>query len=219
MEKNNEIMTLFESRSFVYKLFQSIFGNEPSAGLIDILAEPGVVTALELFEEDNDIYKNNLSDLIEMVKDYDITDLKREYTKLFIGPDRLPAPPWESVYLSGEPVLLDENTLKVRRTYMEHGFIPEEYPHVADDHLSLELDFMYVLSKKAQNDYGFGKIDNVKAALAASKSFLDEHLLVWTPEFAAKLEAKSGLYPKLAALLVEFLKTDSLLVLEILDNI
>lgn len=62
---------------------------------------------------------------------------------MFIGPRELPAPPWESSYLNEDKLLFQEETLQVRMSYLKYNFIPKNYPHEADDHIALELDFMY----------------------------------------------------------------------------
>ncbi|MCB8816455.1 molecular chaperone TorD family protein [Desulfosporosinus shakirovi] len=74
-----------------------------------------------------------------------------EYTRLFIGPTKLPVPPWESVYVSKERLLFQESSLKVRQRqcYLNYNFLPAKYRSEADDHIALELDFMYNLSSLA----------------------------------------------------------------------
>jgi TorA maturation chaperone TorD len=96
-------------------------------------------------EEENGIrvYQALLADLkraVALEAEAVLARLKSEYTALMIGPAKLPAPPWESAYLTRERIIFQESTLKVRRAYQKYQFLPANYPYEADDHLALELD-------------------------------------------------------------------------------
>lgn len=150
-------------------------------------------------------------------KETALEHISNEYTHLLIGPHKLLAPPWESVYLTKERLLFQESTLKVRQAYVKHNFIPAEYPHVADDHLALELDFMANLSSLTENDYAEQNSDRSLELLEEQKSFLKEHLLVWVPEFAEKIQESPTLYlyPNMAIMLKEFLEIQ----LEVIEEV
>ena len=100
---------------------------------------------------------------------------------MFIGLDTPAAKPWESLHRSKSKRLFAELTLEVRDCYRAQGVVPAEYPHVADDHIALEADFLYVLGRRALESEGEARW----ASLAASADFLDEHLLKWVGDFAA----------------------------------
>ncbi|MBK8797751.1 MAG: molecular chaperone TorD family protein [Anaerolineales bacterium] len=75
--------------------------------------------------------------------------LREEYTVLFIGLERVAAPPWESVYLSRDHLLFDEQTLQVRDAYAAFGL---QIPHIdrePDDHIGFELLFLAHLMQQA----------------------------------------------------------------------
>lgn len=226
MEKQNEIAILLANRTYLYRLFQNIFGEEPSAKLIDAITSKHTLDALEIpvtkecqailqylpaLKEMEDWYLTN--------KDEALNDLTDEYTRLFLGPTKLPAPPWESVYVSKEPLLFQESTLAVRRCYLKYGVIPQNYPHEADDHLALELDFMANLSELTQNALEQADIDKMLEILEDQKAFLDDHLLRWVPLFAEKLDASGNtrMYGNLAHILREFLKLDRQTLQEIIS--
>ena len=218
MDKKNgitaeSVMIILDARAFVYKLFQSLFGNEPTVELLEILKDSSTKMALETFADEAN-YGKLLKELAKYMKTYDIEKISSEYTKLFIGPGKLPAPPWESVYISGEPVLMNEGTLAVRGIYKSYGFLPENYPHVADDHLALELDFMALLGEKIIDDANAA--EEIEETLAVSAGFLEEHLLKWLPEFTAQIQGHGVFYPLLVSLLNEFVKTDSSVLYEIM---
>jgi TorA maturation chaperone TorD len=137
--------------------------------------------------------------------------LKTEYTYLMIGPDKLPAPPWESVYRTKERLIFQESTLAVRRAYLKYQFLPANYPHEADDHIALELDFMAHLAKLTLESFEDNGIEEVKRLLADQKSFLDEHLLVWIDQFADQIQNSKThyFYPQIAVLTKQLVGIDA----------
>ncbi len=133
-----------------------------------------------------------------------------EYTKLFVGPTELSAPPWESIYVGEEGLLFQESTLKVRDCYRRFGLLPEAYPRVADDSLALELGFMAELARRSADDLENGRRDALKESLQGAADFLDQHLLVWIPKYLERIfESETELlYPGLVRILNSFLKKD-----------
>lgn len=123
-----------------------------------------------------------------------LDDLLWEYTRLFLGPYRLPAPPWESVYTSPKRLLMQEAYDSVLEMYREAGLsIPD--PKVHADHIGCELNFLAVLYEREES----GKENAGRAAELAGR-FLAEHLRIWVPAFSRDLEAaaKMDLYRELA---------------------
>lgn len=52
----------------------------------------------------------------------DITELKSDYTRLFIGPYKLLSPPWESVYRSRLKLVCQEPLLEVKKYIWKQGW-------------------------------------------------------------------------------------------------
>ena len=117
---------------------------------------------------------------------------KAKYTRLFVGPAALPAPPWESVYTSHERLIMQPCTLEVRAAYRERGFEPALCRHVPDDHVALELDFLAALAKDALEAQQQADAEAARDALAASSRFLGEHLGAWVGPFADEACEKGG---------------------------
>lgn len=218
------VQILLAGTTYMYQLFQSIFGNEPSAKQIEILMGETSKNAFDIFRTANQPdydksieHLNRLKQYFNRNKEAALEQISSEYTHLLIGPHKLLAPPWESVYSSKERLLFQESTLKVRQVYVKHNFIPAEYPHVADDHLALELDFMANLSNLTEKAYDEQDMERVLWLLDEQKSFLKEHLLAWVPEFAEKIQESPTLYlyPNMATMLKEFLEIQ----LEVIEEI
>lgn len=225
MDQRESIEILIANRTYLYGIFHNVFGAEPSHEQLKLVTGHTTINALELLDmEDN----HSMVDAAEFLKSiaYKVNDdfidkLKTEYTKLLIGPEKMPAPPWESVYITKERILFRESTLQVRNIYMKHDIIPTRYLHVADDHIALELEFIFSLSKKMQRAFENDNVEIVVQLLKDQKDFLQYHLQRWIPDFANAMQKSTSklYYPEMANILKEFLIIDYDIIIEILDNI
>jgi len=225
-QQNDAVAILIANRSYLYRLLQRIFGGEPKMEVLKIATDSHTEEALKLLlQEDEHLFEEAFKVLEQVAlalqdKPEQILDkLNSEYTYLFIGPNALPAPPWESVYLSKEKALFQESTLRVRQAYLKYKFLPANYPREADDHLALELDFMAHLSQIAQEHFENGQIEEMKEILADQKAFLNDHILLWIDDFAKDIQKSKThyLYPAMAELTRHYLKIDAALIEELLE--
>lgn len=219
---------LLANRTYLYKLLQRIFGDEPNLELLKVVSNPHTKESLQLILGDEghkfDIYLDLFAELnAEMMKDANglLGRMKTEYTCLFIGPNKLPAPPWESVYATKEGLIFQESTLKVRRIFLKYSFLPANYPHEADDHLALELDFMAHLAGLAGEGFEQEKMAEVKKLLLDQIAFQDEHLLAWIGDFATQIQQSKThyFYPQVALLTEKVLKIDAALLEELITTL
>jgi TorA maturation chaperone TorD len=220
--RQGNIAVLLANRAYLYRLLQNLFGNSPTPEAIQILTSEYTQTSLSLL---------SIEESFEAVKDFaeQFADNKKEalekasseYTRLFIGPAKLPAPPWESVYVTKERLIFQESTLRVRQCYLKYHYLPVHYRSEADDHIALELDFMYNLSHMAEAAFEEGKIDEVIERLKDQKAFLVDHLLVWVPQYVSILETATNhpLFKGMALILEKLLKVDLLVIDELLDTL
>ena len=120
---------LLSNRLFLYSLMHKLFGREPDEELLNILTDEHTGEAFGLLsEEEKDIMDRTAVFLGEIREEKQnpafLEEAKDEYTRLFIGPMSLVAPPWESVYGQKDAMLFQESTLEVRNTYRQYGLIP-----------------------------------------------------------------------------------------------
>lgn len=189
---------LLSNRRFLYTLLARAFASEPDGTLLGVVMDERTGDECALLDGDEGAGRRLWRVLADEAAADEDDRLRSEYTRLFLGPEKLPAPPWESVYVNGEPLLFQESTLVVREAYRRSGYVSAGYPREADDHVAIELDFMATLAAKtceaAAGDRG---------ALEAQRAFLEEHLLAWIDSFAERLgscDTVSGFYPSFARL-------------------
>ena len=221
--ERREIMELLlANRFYLYGLLHKCFGREPDRKQLELLAceQTGESFALlggEVLEK----VPAFLAELREDLKDPDFPEqVKREYRTLFIGPEEMPAPPWESVYMGEEAALFQEVTLEVRKAYRAFGMQAEAYQRVPDDSLALELAFMSGLAERTLNAFRGEDRAEAERCLNGSLDFLKKHLLLWIPKFLERMAGSPTdcLYPQLSLILDSFLKKDAETVEELLKE-
>jgi TorA maturation chaperone TorD len=205
------------SREFGYDLFRRLFIEEPTQELLLFLQGQDIVT---LFDElqDNADFLSAAKTLNDYLASHcfdgdgsDFDDLHWDFTRLFIGPEQLPAPPWESVYLSKDKLLFQQCTNEVKRIYHQNGFFLPENETEAADHIGFELDFLYHQSALTVALFEQPNADReLAAAMALQIDFLQRHPLAFCPSFSANVQqyAETEFYRSFAAILPLFLSTD-----------
>lgn len=130
--------------------------------------------------------------------------LRVEYTRLFEGPGHMPAVPFASFHLSRSKALMTQDTLAVRARYLEAGLAVEALNRVPDDHVGIELEFLWFLTREALLALQAGDADLARHRLAQRYAFVDEHFQRWIPLLAGSLSeaTQEAFFTGLAATLV-----------------
>lgn len=113
--------------------------------------------------------------------DESVEVVRRDYNRLFFGPEPMIAPPYESVHLSQERLVFERETLQVRAAYAEFGLAAPRLNREPDDHIALELSFLSTLCVRAMDLLDANDDASAAHHLAGVRTFLAEHLLVWGP--------------------------------------
>lgn len=108
--------------------------------------------------------------------------LRRDYNRLFFGPERMKAPPYESVHRSDEHLLFEPVTMEVRASYAAFGLAAPRLNKEPDDHIGLELGFLATLCVRALDALDTGDDAELARLVDGVVTFLGEHLLAWGPE-------------------------------------
>ncbi|MCD8511914.1 MAG: molecular chaperone TorD family protein [Bacillus sp. (in: Bacteria)] len=220
------VETALELRLEAYNILRNLFLSEPSVELLQELREKNSIANFPFLMESAPI-----KDGVEQIESYFNTDfldekgtfdsLHWDYTRMFIGPATLPAPLWGSAYLNKERLLFQEETLKVRGMYLKYHLLPDNYLVEADDHLGMELDFMYQLTRLMKDALKNKDTERVNDIIQSQLAFLQDHLLSWVPAFHKdmKTSAATEFYRGVADLLLGFLVIDKVLLNEIKDTL
>jgi TorA maturation chaperone TorD len=99
-------------------------------------------------------------------------DIIWEYRRLFVGPNKMPAPPWGSVYTDREQVIFGAATLDLRQWMREQGIERLGDEKTPEDQIGLMLVLMaWIAQNKPQ----------------VLEDYLQHHLLTWSSHFLDEL--------------------------------
>lgn len=216
------LKNVIENRISKYHLLRKLYISEPL--LIDLEELVNISKNYDVFDnnEDNSEYRFinyfkslNLSDLPQLHN-----EIKAEYARLFIGPRPPLASPFESVYRSSRKILMNELTMEVRKKYKEMGMQVIEKDRLPDDHIGLELEFMYYLCHKTIEAINESKkIEYIIELVKKQQSFIEEHLIQWIPEFCNRIINNSNLvfFKEIAIFTGSFINEEKISIEQILD--
>jgi putative dimethyl sulfoxide reductase chaperone len=216
---------LLAARAFAYDLVKCAFLQEPSRKLLELLIEGKLVQAFP-FADTSPAIGQAIGRIGKYLEQPDVLSgkscerLRWDYTRMFIGPGKVPAPPWESIYRDVEHLHFSEETLEVREAYRKYQLAPKGLGHEPDDHIGLELDFLHRLCEMAKERAEQADETGLVGILVDQKAFLDEHLLRWVPEWTRDVvkSAESEFYKGMAQLLDAYLHLDRELLEELLET-
>jgi putative dimethyl sulfoxide reductase chaperone len=202
-----ELSNILHNRQLLYALLKQLTGGPPDK---DMLSQLSFLRKLADHSEGAKLICNFLQPFEADRADAIMQETRLEYNRLFVGPDILPAPPWESVYVDSEHLLFGETTLQVREIYKELGLQFIHGNHEPDDHIALELEFVSHLIKMTLSAIYCNNRKAIIALLDRQIFFLRNHLLNWTPQFGSLLSENTThpLYRGAARLLLEYLPCD-----------
>jgi TorA maturation chaperone TorD len=146
--------------------------------------------------------------------------LKVDFSKLFVGPYKLSAAPYGSLYLEGGRKIMGDSTLDVRNRYREADLDTATNFKDAPDHITAELEFMYYLIFKEIEAFVNSDMETTINFIQKQKFFLKDHLMAWVPEFAGNIveHAETLFYQNLAKTTKAFLKENYQIVCSVLDS-
>ena len=202
--QNDEWADILTGEALAFGFMNRVFYEKPAPDFITALITEDLFADWPLPVDDQFTIRG-LNDLQAFSASWEankLSDLKKDYQQLFVGPHRLPAPPWESVYLSVEQLVFEKQTLAVRQYYARYGLQAANLYKEPDDHFGLEMGFIAHLCTLGLEAIGQGDTQVLQSHIDAQRDFLEEHLLLWAPEFLNRVKgnAQTDYYRGLAHL-------------------
>lgn len=126
-------------------------------------------------------------DIVEHIAPEDLDRLEFEYNRLFVGPGRLIAPPYESVYRTADHLVMGETALEARKAYREIGLDARNAGREPEDHIAIELEYLTELQKKCLASLEMADNGEVARIVRLELDFLENHLMCWVFEFCQRI--------------------------------
>lgn len=98
-------------------------------------------------------------------------EIEYQFNRLFVGPGQVKAPPYASVYLEKQPILMGPTTLGIRGIYASLGLEAPDRGRIPDDFIAYELDALSTIL--TGNPHNAPVMDQL----------LDGHMIRWIPKF------------------------------------
>ena len=188
-----DLELLLACRSFCWGLIARAFAEEPDDAFLQLVADAQARREFALVQDGcSDRMADAFRALAQAAGASDSDELGREYVAQLVGPNTLLAPPWESIQLTKKKVLFQPEVLDVRQAYRRAGFLPAGYPHVNDDFVGIECDFMAKLALRAWKCAERGDWASAADCLRHSQAFLEERLGRWAASFARQMRTGYG---------------------------
>ncbi|MFQ6016214.1 MAG: molecular chaperone TorD family protein [Anaerolineae bacterium] len=137
-------------------------------------------------------------------------ELSLTYNRLFFGPGRPVAPPYESVYRDRCGLVMGEPAARVAQLYAEEGLSLSAESKELPDQLSVELEYMAYLTISEAEAWQKGDTEKARNYLSKEVAFLTEHLGRWISLFCNQIEAGTDhpFYTSLARLTRSYIEGD-----------
>ncbi|AOM83571.1 TorD/DmsD family molecular chaperone [Salisediminibacterium beveridgei] len=197
-----------EVRQFYYEWLTQLFIAEPTEEQFEFIQQLIKGEQFPLVEEEK-LMNSGIQKIRLAITEWEKEPMDSfeaihwDYTRMFIGPFELPAPPWASAYRHDGRMLFQEETVQVRKAYAKYGHQVARTGQEAEDHIGFELDFMSDLVK----DFTKSFKDNpaqAKTILQDQIIFLEQHLHSWIAPFTKDIrEASDTLFYEGCADLLE----------------
>ena len=138
--------------------------------------------------------------------------LSYEYADIFLNAGVNPVFPYESVYVSRDPMVMGDPILAVRRAYRKGEVHKTPAYRDLDDHIAVELEFLAHLITEGEN-----QPEKATQFQNQQVAFLRDHLMGWVIEFCAVLSnsALSDFYQGMAELTMSFLFNERMLAFDL----
>lgn len=213
------------NRAFVYALLARAFVEEADTVFLSVLVSDHCRDEFDLIDDANSVAImasfGNVVRLAQRAIDRGqsgISELNEQYVALFAGLDAFSISPWETTYTRGNRALFQSDMLVIRDVYRNAGFLSASYPHVADDFIGLELDFLAKLAEEVRAMFGQGDADSCGVRLGQASAFLEEHLLRWIDSLARAIESvyPDSFYAAFAQLTASWAKRDQIITSDVL---
>lgn len=139
-----------------------------------------------------------------------LSELLLDYTRLFLGPIKILAKPYGSVWLEGEKVIMGDSTMAVLDLYREGGFTLDDDFREVPDHIAAELEFLYLLNFQQCEAERAGHVEARAAAAQVKQRLLCNHLGRWVGPFTSAMTASAGtsFYRVLAELTARYVQLE-----------
>jgi len=192
------------ARAKIYQLLSTLYHDEIPLWLVKKMSQDVFLSKMETFQQSCAIQdlcsgiRKMTSYLKSASAEEVFANLRYEYADLFLNAGANPAFPYESCYVTREPLTMQAPVPELRAAFRKAGIRKNDSFGDLDDHIAVELEFMRYLAEKSAYQQEINE---------EQFHFLRNHLMGWIVEFCAVMSsgAQTDFYRGLSELTMSFL--------------
>jgi len=164
-------------RKLLYRFLAQLFAY-PDAQLIDALARGEAEEASRL---------TGIEPPPDLLEDDILLDLEAGFTGQFINRlGGVPAPPYGSLYMERDGILMGQTSVKVLEAYRTEG-LSLEGSGEPPDYLATELEFLYYLVKQEEDALSRRDVEDARDKTVKQRIFVGELMEPWVMSFCKRM--------------------------------
>ena len=143
-----------------------------------------------------------------------------DYTRLFLGPFKMMAPPYSAMYMGDSKSLMNEATLWVINFMQNLGIEFNTGLKDAPDHIAVETELLYFLTYQQLENINKENTDEARQLLEKYNEFISRHFTKWVPQLCDKIikNAAEPFYENLGLCLKEYLQNYNKPMMPVTEN-
>ena len=126
--------------------------------------------------------------LEECLEAEDHLDLSIAYTKLFLGPPEVLAPPYASFYLD-RGVVMGPSSVAIMKIYKAAGLVLDDEFNEMPDHVTVVLELLYYLLHREAIAGHADAFEEAAQFASARAAFWNDYVITWIPKFCGLIIA------------------------------
>lgn len=180
----DELISVLENRREFYLVLAGLYFKPLTQEQIDVMAQ----TDYSQFGVGEPLLEEGFNDITRFLRRRNTgmrQTLATEYTTSFGAAATYggkTALPYASVHLSEKGLLGQAQTAEVYRVFARN-LLKSTNTSIPDDHLSLMLEFLSVMSDRTANAVREDRIEDAKSYLEESRNFINKQILTWFDKF------------------------------------
>ncbi len=202
----HEIVDITENRRLTYAFLSHVYAREVTQEFLNKL--------LSVYQKsDGSDETSTLNIVADGLKGSDLAKVEEElavdYCGLFLMGEKS-IPPYESAQLSPDGSLANYVRDEIIAEYRKEGLNKIEGFTEPEDHIAIEFEFMSLLCQKTIDSIKANDMEKAFSYLQKQKSFFDNHLNKWIPDFCSKIEnmTETDFYKGMARFTQEYLDVE-----------
>ena len=114
----------------------------------------------------------------ESLTEQEWLEVEYDFNALFVGPQKLKAAPFASVYLEEDALVMGKSTRSIREFMANMGLSINDRNNIPDDHISCVLELAVLLSANARASSEYQ---------VTLTRYASEYVAVWVPKYIEKI--------------------------------